>query len=195
MCLLAISDYCDYDSSTSSSDDLPDVQIQIGLGAERSLLHNTQQRSQNTTSPSCNDGNNVLVDDAALVDASCNNGHDTLPQDTNVSYDNDNSYKDLAVSNSNTSSSGSDNTAASDANGHNSNAPQQTQNMDIIMNQSDALAPTENQPETSEVLRVDSSLNDFPRKLDINKETNEIMHHCYVNNLVNPVEILRHMLC
>ena len=45
------------------------------------------------------------------------------------------------------------------------------------MNQSDALAPTENQPETSEALRVDSSLNDFPRKLDINKETNEIMHH------------------
>ena len=40
MCLLHISDYCDYDSSTSSSDDLPDVQIQIGLGAERSLLHN-----------------------------------------------------------------------------------------------------------------------------------------------------------
>ena len=61
------------------------------------------------------------------------------------------------------------------------------------MNQSDALAPTENQPETSEALRVDSSLNDFPRKLDINKETNDIMHHCYVNNLVNPVEILRHM--
>ena len=67
MCLLPISDYCDYDSSTSSSDDLPDVQIQIGLGAERSLLHNTQQRSQNTTSPSCNDGNNVSVYDAALV--------------------------------------------------------------------------------------------------------------------------------
>ena len=64
--------------------------------------------------------------------------------------------------------------------------------MDII-NQSDALAPTENEPETSEALIADSSLDDFPSKLDINKETNEITHHCYVKNLVNPVEILRHM--
>ena len=39
--------------------------------------------------------------------------------------------------------------------------------MDIIINQGDALAPTENQPEVSEALRVDSSLNDFPSKLDI----------------------------
>ena len=84
------------------------------------MLHNKQQRSQNTTSPSCNDGNNVSVDDVALVGASFNNSHDALPQDTN-------SNKDLlVVSNSNTSSSGPENTAASDANGHNSNAPQQT---------------------------------------------------------------------
>ena len=34
MCLPVISDYCDYDSSTSSSDVLPEVQIQIGLGLE-----------------------------------------------------------------------------------------------------------------------------------------------------------------
>ena len=64
--------------------------------------------------------------------------------------------------------------------------------MDII-NQNDTLAPTENLPETSEALRVDSSLDDFPSKLDINTETNEIIYHCYVNNLVNPVEMLLHM--
>ena len=147
-------------------------------------MHNSQQRSQNTTSPSFNDGNNISADDAALVDASFNNGHDTLSQDTNknASYNNDNSNKDLVVSNSNTSRSGSDNTTASDVKGHDSNAPQQTQIMDLIMNQSDALAPTENQPETSEALRVDPSFNDFPSKLGINKETNEIIHQCYVNN-------------
>ena len=98
MCLPAIFDYCDYDSSTSSSDDLPEVQIQIGLGTEQSLLHNTEHRSPNTTSPSCNvDGNNAS-DDVALVDASFINGHDSLPQDTNniyASYNDDDSKKDL----------------------------------------------------------------------------------------------------
>ena len=62
------------------------------------------------------------------------------------------------------------------------------------MNQSDALAPNEKQqPETYETLRVDASVDDFPSKQDINKETNKIIHHCHVNDLVNPVEILRHM--
>ena len=95
MCLRAISDYCDYDRSTSSSDDLPEVQIQIGLGKEQSILQNAQKRSPNSTLPSCNDRNNAS-DDVALVDASFNNGHDTLPQDTNninASYNDDDSNK------------------------------------------------------------------------------------------------------
>ena len=168
MCLPAIFDYCDYDSSTSSTDDLPEVQIGVGTG--QTLLHNTPQRSPNTTS-SGNDGNNDS-EDVPLVDAS---------------YNNDDSNKDLVAPNSNTSTSGS----AASANGHNGNAPQ---NMDIMNHSHDALVPTENQPETtSEALRVDSSLDDFHRKLDINKITDEMIHHCYVNNLVNPVEILRHM--
>ena len=62
-----------------------------------------------------------------------------------------------------------------------------------VMNHIDVLAPTENQPEASEALIVDSTLNDFLCKLDINKGTNEIIYHCHVDNLVNPVEILRHM--
>ena len=62
-----------------------------------------------------------------------------------------------------------------------------------VMNQIDALAPTKNQPEASEALIVDSTLNDFPCKLDIDKGTNEIIYRCHVDNLVNPVEILRHM--
>ena len=66
MHLPVISDW-DYGSSTSSIDDLPEVQIQIGLGAEQSLLHNTPQMLPNITSPSCNDGNNAS--DVTLVDA------------------------------------------------------------------------------------------------------------------------------
>ena len=40
-----------------------------------------------------------------------------------------------------------------------------------VMNHIDVLAPTENQPEASEALIVDSTLNDFLCKLDINKGT------------------------
>ena len=118
MCLPVIFDYCDYDSSTSSTDDLPEVQIGVGTG--QTLLHNTPQRSPNTTS-SGNDGNNDS-EDVPLVDAS---------------YNNDDSNKDLVAPNSNTSTNGS----AASANGHNGNAPQ---NMDIMNHSHDALVPTEN---------------------------------------------------
>ena len=97
MHLPVISDW-DYGSSTSNIDDLPEVQIQIGLGAEQSLLHNTPQMSLNITSPSCNDGNNAS--DVTLVDAFFNNGHHTLPQDTNnssASCNNGGNNKDLVL--------------------------------------------------------------------------------------------------